>query len=108
MAYTNAFGHHSSSSYTIVINLKDLLVHADCEIKPSCKQATRLLPFLKLPRTIISPGTKQTTITQFFKKRLITSSSSLTDLTPKVDSQVHKSQSMTVSSKPPRRKCTYR
>ena len=87
--------------------LKDLLVWADCTIKPSWYKEKRPTPFLSTQGPSISPGTKQTAIIDFFKKCLITSSTSLIDLTTRVGTTPHLSKSKTFSSKPLRRICTY-
>ena len=88
-------------------NAKDLLVWADCAIKPSHKKETGFLPVLNSQGHSQAQASNKLLYTYFFQKRLVTSSNSLTDLTHGVGPHVHQSKSITFLSKPLRRKCTY-
>ena len=92
------FNRKPLTAYRRLPNLKDTWFSHTVRLKPvTNRQQGCSLSWTRQklqPAQARGTGTKQTIITQFFKKCLTTSSSSLTDLTPRVDLQVHKSQSI--------------
>ena len=99
------FNRRLLTAYKRPQNLKDLLVRADCALPSTHPPALGTHPTPPVGPTF-NPCTKQIAITDFFRDRLITSSSSLTDVTTQVGHSPHSSISLTFPSKPSRRKCT--